>query len=384
MPRVSEGRSSRIAGDETVVEGTIIVTDEKNTPEPDEAVDTTADAPAERPAPEASDRVVTDSTPDPDVTFHSVGEAFAAFTDGPDAVDESAPPQYGVGPFSVREVALGGIWVVAFIVSFFPIYSLGASSSVWTAGIDWVLTIGVPTVAVFLLLLRRLSPQGIRRVGSLGIDQFASVAFSVSMVVWLGILWASFVSLAGQRLFYATWVVWVEFILMLAGVLLTVFAPLFPTIGEDFRHRPEVPAHRVASPARPVVARPHTPRPAPQSAAAPASAAAPVGEPSAYASPVAETTAITPLDTVAAGAAVDIAPAADSAPAEQSAPPASQAFWALAPVERDVVDEHGTPIFTIGPTAWALVIEDRGDRYVVRHEDGRIGYLTDVSGVTRG
>lgn len=372
------------------------MTDEKNIPEPDEAVGTTGDAPAERAASEASDRVVTGSTPDPDVTFDSVGEAFAAFTDGPDAVDESAPPQYGVGPFSVREVVLGGIWVVAFIVSFFPIYSLGASSSVWTAGIDWVLTIGVPTVAVFLLLLRRLSPQGIRRVGSLGIDQFASVAFSVSMVVWLGILWASFVSLAGQRLFYPTWVVWVEFILMLAAVLLTVFAPLFPTISEDFRHRPEVPAHRVARPARPVVARPHAPRPAPQSAAAPTSSATPVGEPSAYASPVAETTAITPLDTVAAGAAVDIAPAADSAPeadsappadsatAEQSAPPASQAFWALAPVERDVVDEHGTPIFTIGPTAWTLVIEDRGDSFVVRHEDGRIGYLNDVSGVTRG
>ncbi len=56
----------------------------------------------------------------------------------------------------------------------------------------------------------------------------------------------------------------------------------------------------------------------------------------------------------------------------------------LAPVERDVVDENGAPLFRIGPTAWALVIEDRGDTYVVRHEDGRIGYLTDVSGVTRG
>ena len=63
---------------------------------------------------------------------------------------------------------------------------------------------------------------------------------------------------------------------------------------------------------------------------------------------------------------------------------ASQAFWALAPDERVVVDDAGSPLFTIGPTAWALVIEDRGDRYVVRHEDGRIGYLTDVSGITRG
>ena len=48
------------------------------------------------------------------------------------------------------------------------------------------------------------------------------------------------------------------------------------------------------------------------------------------------------------------------------------------------MDESGIPIFRIGPTAWALVIEDRGDVFVVRHEDGRIGYLHDISGVTRG
>jgi len=107
------------------------VTDVNNTPQPDET----------------DDRSVPEASADPDVTFDSVGEAFAAFTDGPDAVDETAPPQYGVGPFSIREAALGGAWVIAFIVSFFPIYSVG-SSSVWTAGIDWVLTIGVPTVVV--------------------------------------------------------------------------------------------------------------------------------------------------------------------------------------------------------------------------------------------
>lgn len=330
------------------------MTDEKysaehdRTPEdrPDEAFETT--------------RAASDSA-DPDVTYDSLGEAFAAVTDGPDAVDETAAPQYGVGPFSVREVALGGIWLVAFVVSFFPIYSLGSAASVWTAGIDWVLTIGVPTIAVFLIGLRRLSPQGIRRVGSLGIDQFASVAFTVSTIIWLGILWASFVSLAGQRLFYATWVVWVEFILMLAGVLLTVFAPLFPTIGDDFRHRSEVPAHRFASPARPVIARPHVERPAP-------AATVTAEEPSPYAAPIVDTEP--EAETVAETTVIEA--------------PAAQAFWALAPVERDVVDESGAPIFSIGPSAWALVIEDRGDSFVVRHEDGRVGYLTDVSGVTRG
>lgn len=309
---------------------------------------------------EASDGAsVPEASVDPDVTFESVAEAFAAATDGPDGIDQQAPPQYGVGPFSVREAALGGIWLVAFVVSFFPIYNIGGSTSVWNSGIDWVLTIGVPTVAVFLLGLRRLSPQGIRRVGSLGIDQFASVAFTVSMLVWLGILWASFVSFAGQRLFYATWVVWVEFILMLAGVLLTVFAPLFPTIGDDFRHRSEVPAHRFASPARRIVARPRIERPV---TTAPVASYAP--EPDGAAAPATATV--------------------EEEPVVEVAPSASQAFWALVPVEREVVDDAGAPIFTVTPTAWALVIEDRGDRFVVRHEDGRIGYLTDVSGVTRG
>lgn len=329
------------------------------TPTTDAHVTADAVAPAEVDAP-PTDR-------DPDVTFDSIGDAFAAVTDGPDAVDAGAPAQYGVGPFSIREVALGGVWLLALIFSFFPIYGqIGNGVSTWN-GIDWVLTIGVPTVAVFLIGLRRLSPQGIRRVGSLGVDQFASVAFSVSTVVWLGIIWNSFVTLAGSRVFYATWVVWVEFVLMLAAVFLTVLAPLFPVIGDDFRHRSEVPAHRFASPARPVVSRPASARPAPQPAAA---AAVPTEQGAAdYAPFASDETRV-----------VDVVPAADTAVTA----PAAQAFWALVPVERDVVGDDGAPLFAIAPTAWALVIEDRGDSFVVRHEDGRIGYLRDVSGVTRG
>lgn len=356
------------------------MTDEKYTPE-DAAADDNVTSDVFIEAHDDSAR----PSGDPDVTFDSVAEAFVALTDGPDAVDAAAAPQYGVGPFSVREVALGGIALIALIVSFFPIYGgLGAGTSVWTGGIDWVLTVGVPVVAVFLLGLRRLSPQGIRRVGSLGIDQFASVAFSVSTVIWLGILWSSFVTLGANRVFYATWVVWVEFILMLAGVLLTVFAPLFPTIGEDFRHRSEVPAHRFASPARPVVARPASARPAP----APRAEYAPVADPSPYAAeaaayaatPTAYTAEAPVVDTFAEQFASE--PVVEQVAAEPA--PATQAFWALAPVERDVVDEYGTPVFRIGPTAWALVIEDRGDSFLVRHEDGRVGILTDVTGVTRG
>lgn len=321
-----------------------------------------------------------------------------------DATSTEEPPQYGVGPFSIREVALAGTWLVAFVVSFFPVIGeIGRGASVWSNGIDWVLTIGVPTVAVFLIALRRLSPQGIRRVGSLGIDQFASVAFSVSTVLWLTMIWNSFITLADDGFFPGTWVVWVEFFLMLAGVVLTVFAPLIPPLAQDFQGRPEVPAHRNARPVRAVSPRPaplprpdatpaHTDRAVPQ-AAAPATSysepatAEPASAPAAAdlydeipqsdarvatTEPTAETTAFEPT--------------AETTAFEQPAATMQQhqAFWALVPEERDVVDEIGIPVFRVGPTAWALVIEDRGETFVVRHEDGRIGYLHDVSGVTRG
>lgn len=281
------------------------------------------------------------------------------------ASDGDIPPQYGVGPFSIREVALAGVWLLAFIVSFFPIYgAIGAGPAVWSNGIDWVLTIGAPTVAVFLLVLRRLSPQGIRRVGSLGLDQFASVAFSVSSIVWLGILWSSFVSLATSGVFFATWVVWVELLLMLGGVVLTVVAPVLPVLGEDFRYRPESVAHRNARRIRPVVRRPVVVQ------AHPSTDAASSTQPDGAAQP----------NTVAPDG--DVVSAGNGSDAGQPSP--SQAFWALVPVERDIVDAGGAPLFRIGPTAWALVIEDRGTSFVVRHEDGRVGYLHDVSGVTRG
>ena len=321
-----------------------------------------------------------------------------------------------------------GTWLVAFVVSFFPIYGeIGRGPSVWSNGIDWVLTIGVPTAAVFLIVLRRLSPQGIRRVGSLGIDQFASVAFSVSTVLWLTMIWNSFITLANQRFFAATWVVWVEFFLMLAGVLLTVFAPFIAPFAQDFIGRPEVIAHRSARPVRPVTPRPvaqpraeaasegaaygaypdYAPPAAPaapapyEAAAGDIDAAAPaaseplreesVGAEATHADATASAPAATPataettaIDTEAWESAQAPTSATDEDAAAPATQPRHQAFWALVPEERDVVDEIGIPVFRIGPTAWALVIEDRGDAFVVRHEDGRIGYLHDVSGVTRG
>lgn len=287
------------------------------------------------------------------------------FESTPTVVESAdAPPQYGVGPFSVREVSLVGVWLLAFIVSFFSLNPL-RFDSVWTSGLAWILTIGLPTVAVFLIVLRRLSPDGIRRVGSLGIDQFASVAFSVSAVVWLTYVWETVAFAIETGAWARSWVMWVEFVLMLAGVVLSVLAPFLPGLREDFQHRPEVTAHRNARPLRPITA-----RPAP--VAPPASTDEQPGAPVvAYAEPTREYTT------------QYVSPYAEPEPVAAE-PVRQQAFWALAPEERDVVDESGRPVWRIGPTAWALVIEDRGDVFVMRHEEGHIGYLHDVSDVTRG
>jgi hypothetical protein len=406
-------------------------------------------------------------------------------------------PQYGVGPFSVREVALLGIWVVAFFVSFFRVNILDSPSgvligglNVWLSGLWWIPTVALPTAAVGLLVLRRLSPQGIRRVGSLGIDQFASVAFTVSAFVWVSWVWDTVVIFNETGIWTRSWVIWVEAVVLLAGVVLTVFAPIIPPFAHDFRGREEVPAHRSARPIRPVVSRPRAPRAAraPQQGEEDHTTAhpgeehvLPDGAEAAARGSYTGSTAITHDDaaprTTVLPARVgndsdtdvfaplradrdeqadpgqrhdayrsDDARDADGLDADrrdadglddqrldgdrpddrrhdedrdgenrdgaqgrsgylrdqqlradeprragdhgsQSADvehPHAQAFWALAPEQREILDDYGTPIFHIGPTAWALVVEDRGETFVVRHDDGRIGYLHDVSGITRG
>lgn len=357
--------------------------------------------------------------------------------------DEEVKPEFGILGFTLRELLIVGVWLIAFVTSFFP---LVGGASIWAQGIQWLLPIGIPTAATFLVVLRRFSPDGIRRVGSLGIDQFASVAYSVAAIFWVQTVW----TWVASGLPLTNWVAWVQLVATLALVGLTVFAPLIPALREDFHGRLVTLAHRNANPVRPVIARPRAERPIP--APAPVTddqAAAPVfDEPSdatsvldlelsgqsttdeiqrlglaeqvpltAHASggdigaePVVDDSDYVPgyarrsrgdADAEAnteVGADVDAEPTAVATdlvvedhvvedldatkPREQA--PASQPFWALAPSERDVLDDRGTPLFRIGPDAWALVIEDRGGAYVVRHDDGRIGYLHDIADITKG
>src|SRR5690606_14969802 len=186
----------------------------------------------------------------------STPTADPAEADADDSVycEEQVEPEYGILGLTLRELIIVGAWAVAFIVSFFAVSPGGGS--VWTRGIDWILTIGVPTVAVFLVVLRRFSPEGIRRVGSLGIDQFASVAAAVSAVAWAELLWRQTAASIDTGLLLVGWVPIVAPLAALGLVAATVFAPLIPRLRDDFHGRMETLAHRNANPVRPVVMRP--------------------------------------------------------------------------------------------------------------------------------
>ncbi|MGF2947722.1 hypothetical protein [Microbacterium alcoholitolerans] len=392
-----------------------------------------------KPSPFGSAGVSSNETSDAPASAPSVFDA------ADDAVfyEDQVQPETGILGFTLRELVIVGAWLVAFIVSFFPVGVVGGS--IWTSGIGWILPVGVPTAATFLVVLRRFSPEGIRRVGSLGIDQFASVAAAVAAVSWAQVLWSQTAATIETGMFLITWVTIVSLLATLVLVAATVAAPLIPRLRDDFEGRMETLAHRNANPVRPVIARPRPARPAPDRGAvadpaadaetagaadaeAGADASAPRAEAvdsadDARAMPIVESDLPAVTGEVQAGAEPDAAGAApekdhhtdpvgvleeifaDDSDAttrlpvvgEQPHAPdddpdrtrprhdiAPQPFWILAMTERDVLDEHGQPLFRIGPHAWTLVIEDRGGAYVVRHEDGRIGYLHDITDITKG
>lgn len=402
--------------------------------------------------------------------------------------EDQVEPEYGILGVTLRELVMIAAWAVLFLVSFFPVISSG--SSIWTRGIDWILTIGVPTAAVFLVVLRRFSPEGIRRVGSLGIDQFASVAAAVAAVSWAQLLWHQMTASIATGMLLVGWVPVIAQLAALVLVASTVLAPLIPRLREDFIGRMETLAHRNANPVRPVIMRPRQARVDADASSALDAEDADAAEADADAdadaddlptsslddededatrvievTPIATSTtpgigdadasaqheSETPVDEAAVvvdeaashaelesasdpahsekaeraaaihytdplGAldellsaagdddpraqetesqadeqAKDTAVIADAEPPlrrtrsqETATEPAPQPFWILARTARDVLDEQGHPLFRIGPDAWALVIEDRDGAYVVRHDDGRIGYLHDIHDITKG
>ncbi|WP_427015565.1 hypothetical protein ACQCSX_12105 [Pseudarthrobacter sp. P1] len=158
-----------------------------------------------------------------------------------------APGQAMLGPLTARDLTVLGSVLVIFIGSILPIVFANYLINLWNAVPLFFLGIGIllPLAVAALFLVRRFSPSSTLRIGSLSVDQFASVVagfatafFFLSTVTTFGI--GFLVGLLGS----------------LGLLAATVGAAVIPLFAVEFAARPEASAHRVARDAVPAQAKP--------------------------------------------------------------------------------------------------------------------------------
>ena len=204
-----------------------------------------------------------------------------------------------LGPFTVRDLTVFAATLILFVASLLPMFE--ARFNLWNAGSLFFLGLGIvlPLIVSALFAARRLSPATKVRLGSLSIDQFASVVASFSMAFFFLSAATAYapsllVGLIGSVVLFAA----------------TVLGQFIPVLASDFLGRDEAPAHVVARESAVPLPRPHTPKapkPAAETAAAAGSGAPAPDDVMSHAgsSPLATgpTPAATPAPAAASGAA---------------------------------------------------------------------------------
>ncbi|MEE2522276.1 hypothetical protein V1639_03415 [Pseudarthrobacter sp. J75] len=183
-------------------------------------------------------------------TSGTSGASGASATSGTPATGTAgAANQAVLGPFTVRDLTVFGAGLILFIASLLPLFA--GTFNLWNLGSLFSLGLGIllPLIVVALFVARRLSPQANLRIGSLSIDQFASVTASYTL---------GFFFLAAAASFEPT------LLLGLLGALVlfaaTVLGRFIPYFAGDFLNRAEVPAHLVARDAAAPVRKPRAPK----------------------------------------------------------------------------------------------------------------------------
>jgi hypothetical protein len=182
----------------------------------------------------------------------------AGFGDAPRFTKDKAKGKPGmrneavVGPFTVRDLTVFGSTLILFIASLIPMFVL--RYNLWNLGSLFFLGLGIllPLIVTALFVARRLSPGAKLRIGSLSVDQFASVVASFTLAFF----------------FLAVAVAYVpSMLLALVGALglfaATVLARWIPYLAGDFLDRAETPAHVAARDAAAPARKPRAPK-APQ------------------------------------------------------------------------------------------------------------------------
>lgn len=154
-----------------------------------------------------------------------------------------------LGPFTVRDLAVFAATLILFIASLLPIF--GGRYNLWNLNNLFFLGLGaiLPLIVSALFAARRLAPATKIRVGSLSIDQFASVVACFAVAFF-------FLSVAGAYV--------PSLLVGLIGALVlfaaTVLGRFLPYLSGDFKDRAEAPAHIVAREAAVPVRKPRAPK----------------------------------------------------------------------------------------------------------------------------
>ncbi|RKR20870.1 hypothetical protein [Arthrobacter oryzae] len=154
-----------------------------------------------------------------------------------------------LGPFTIRDLTVFGSTLLLFIASLIPMFAL--AYNLWNLGSLFFLGLGIvlPLIVTALFVARRLSPATRIRIGSLSIDQFASVVASFTL---------AFFFLAAAEAFVPSMLI---ALLGAAGLFAaTVLGRWIPFFASDFAGREETPAHVVAREAVAPVQKPRAPK----------------------------------------------------------------------------------------------------------------------------
>ncbi|WP_461172489.1 hypothetical protein M1D93_16090 [Arthrobacter sp. Z1-9] len=155
-----------------------------------------------------------------------------------------------LGPFTIRDLSVFAATLILFVASLLPMF--GGRYNLWNLNNLFFLGLGIvlPLAVSALFAARRLAPGTKIRIGSLSIDQFASVVASLAVAFF-------FLSVAGAYVPS-----------LLAGLIgavvlfaVTVLGRFLPYISPDFQGRVEAPAHVVAREAAVPVQKPRAPIP---------------------------------------------------------------------------------------------------------------------------
>jgi hypothetical protein len=177
------------------------------------------------------------------------GDGAANHPQRPAGAKPGTTNQAVLGHFTVRDLTVFAATLILLVASLLPTFF--GQFNLWNAGSLFFLGLGIvlPLIVTALFAARRLTPGTKVRIGSLSVDQFASVVASFALAFFFVSSAAAYVpsllvGLVGSAVLFAA----------------TVLGRFIPFFSGDFLGRDETSAHIVARESAVPLPKPHTPK----------------------------------------------------------------------------------------------------------------------------